>query len=140
MTRVFAFAACVALVACATRPVPTGDAAVTYGGPEPAPSAEVRAPDAPPRITAIWISGRTFSGGDLVRIRVTASTNVALVEMRTFGYGRALIKRDFGKFGSAYHVPVLPPFARIPYTIDFHFIARNTAGAAVTDDAKIDVR
>jgi len=132
--------ACLALASCAAPAVPADDAAVSYGGEQPPVAAEVRTPDAPPRIAAIWVSGRTFSAGDLVRIRVTASTNVALVEMRTFGYGRALVKHDFGKFGCAYHVPVLPPFARFPYTIDFHFIARNTAGVAVSDDAKIDVR
>jgi hypothetical protein len=128
------------LASCASRPVPTDDAAVTYGGEQPRIPAEVRANDAPPHVQAVWISGKTFSGGDLVRIRVTASTNVAIVEMRTFSYGRALIKRDFGKFGLAYHVPVLPPFARFPYKIGFHFIARNSAGTPVEDDASIDVR
>lgn len=128
------------LTSCASRPLPLDDAAITYGGNQPALAADVRANDAPPQIQAVWISGKTFSGGDLVRIRVTASTNVAIVEMRTFSYGRALIKRDFGKFGLAYHVPVLPPFARFPYKIGLHFIARNSAGAPVEADASIDVR
>ena len=78
-----------------------GDAVVSYGDKPPAIQVEVRADDAPPQIQAVWISGKTFKGGDLVRIRVTASTNVAVVEMRTFYGGRALIKHDFGKFGSA---------------------------------------
>jgi hypothetical protein len=128
------------LASCASRPLPLDDAAVTYGSNEPTLPAEVRANDAPPHIQAVWISGKTFSGGDLVRIRVVGSTNIAIVEMRTFSYGRALIKRDFGKFGLAYHVPVLPPFARFPYKIGFHFIARNSAGAPVEADASIDVR
>jgi hypothetical protein len=120
--------------------MPLERAPVAYGGSEPMVAAEVRANAAPPVIQSIWISGKTFKGGDLVRIRVTASTNVAVVEMRTFYGGRALIKHDFGKFGCAYHVPVLPPFARIPYTITFHFVARDSAGTPVGEDAAIDIK
>jgi hypothetical protein len=119
--------------------MPTGNAPVLYGGAAPSVIPDVRAAP-PPIIQSIWISGKTFKGGDLVRIRVTASTNVAVVEMRTFYSGRALIKHDFGKFGCAYHVPVLPPFARIPYTLTFHFIARDTQGVPVSQDAAIDIR
>ena|GEM_PF-1608025 len=114
-------------------------APVTYGGGAPSVAPDVRAA-APPIIQSIWVSGKTFKGGDLVRIRVTASTNVAVVEMRTFYSGRALIKHDFGKFGCAYHIPVLPPFARIPYTLTFHFIARDSQGVPVSEDAAINVR
>ena len=132
---------CIAvLAACSAPRVPLADARVSYGGPEPASAPEVRANDAAPAIQTVWISGKDFKGGDLVRVRVTASTNVAVVEMRTFYGGRALIKHDFGKFGCAYHVPVLPPFARIPYTITFHFVARNSAGKPVAEDAAINVR
>lgn len=129
----------VALTACATPRTALAHAPVVYGGAQPIVAPEVRA-SAPPVIQSIWISGKTFKGGDLVRIRVTASTNVAVVEMRTFYSGRALIKHDFGKFGCAYHVPVLPPFARIPYTITFHFIARDTQGDPIAEDAAINVR
>ncbi len=137
---VLAAAALAILSGCEGRAVPADSTAVSYGGNQPAISAEVRANDAPPQIQAVWISGKTFKGGDLVRIRVTASTNVAVVEMRTFYGGRALIKHDFGKFGCAYHVPVLPPFARFPYTIALHFIARNSVGAPVEEDVAIDIR
>jgi len=129
-----------ALTACSAPRLALARAPVVYGDTEPGVTPDVRAPTAPPVIQAVWISGKTFKGGDLVRIRVTASTNVAVVEMRTFYGGRALIKHDFGKFGCAYHVPVLPPFARIPYTITFHFVARNSAGVPVAEDAAIDIR
>jgi len=132
--------ACAALTSCSAPRVPLADAPVSYGGTMPVVTPDVRAPAAAPIIQAIWISGKTFKGGDLVRIRVTASTNVAVVEMRTFYDGRALIKHDFGKFGCAYHVPVLPPFVRIPYTITFHFIARDSQGVPVAEDAAIDIR
>lgn len=138
--RILLLIAFMALTSCAAQRIPSADATVTYGGNEPALTPETRANDAAPNIQAVWISGKTFSGGDLVRIRVIGSTNVAIVEMRTFSYGRALIKRDFGKFGCAYHVPVLPPFARFPYKIAFHFIARNSAGTPILEDASINVR
>src|SRR5580658_6350934 len=75
------------LSGCAGARVPMDDAVVSYGGKLPDISAETRPNDAPPHIQAVWISGKTFKGGDLVRIRVTASTNVAVVEMRTFSGG-----------------------------------------------------
>jgi len=129
-----------ALTACSAPRLALARAPVIYGGSAPLVTPDVRAPAASPAIQSIWISGKTFRGGDLVRIRAIASTNVAVVEMRTFYGGRALIKHDFGKFGCAYHVPVLPPFARIPYTITFHFVARNSAGVPVAEDAAIDIR
>ncbi len=135
----FVLAVFTILSGCASKTLPTDHAPVFYGGAAPIVAPDVRAAP-PPVIQEIWISGKTFKGGDLVRIRVTASTNVAVVEMRTFSGGRALIKHDFGKFGCAYHVPVLPPFARIPYTITFHFIARDSAGTPVAEDAAIDIR
>ena len=128
-----------ALTACSAPRMPIERAPVLYGGAAPSVVPDVLAAP-PPIIQSIWISGKTFKGGDLVRIRVTASTNVAVVEMRTFYSGRALIKHDFGRFGCAYHIPVLPPFARIPYTLTFHFIARDSAGTPVAEDAAIDIR
>ncbi|HEV3157475.1 MAG TPA: hypothetical protein VGZ00_09050 [Candidatus Baltobacteraceae bacterium] len=95
---------------------------------------------APPRIQEISLSGKSFHGGDLVRIWVLTSTNVAVLEMRTFGYGRALVKRGYGRFEGVFHVPLLPPLVRVSYPIAFQFIARNAHGIAVEDDATIAVR
>ncbi|MGH7707081.1 MAG: hypothetical protein ACREM6_04015 [Vulcanimicrobiaceae bacterium] len=130
---------CAALAACSTG-IQTASAPVTFANNPPSIVPAVRANAAAPRIQAIWISGKAFHGGDLVRMRVIASTNVAVVEMRTFGYGRALHKRDFGQFSGVFHVPLLPPFVRVHYAIHFRFIARNSAGNAVEETAAIAVR
>jgi hypothetical protein len=137
--RVFLVLLLAGLTSCSAPREPVAHAPIFYGGIAPIVAPDVRATP-PPVIQSIWISGKMFKGGDLVRIRVTASTNVAVVEMRTFSGGRALIKHDFGKFGCAYHVPVLPPFARFPYTITFHFIARDSQGDPVAEDAAINIR
>jgi hypothetical protein len=71
---------------------------VERGGCAPTFVAPVRAPEAPPELVAIWLSQPDYGWGDLAHIRVVASTNVALVELRVGPYGRALTKRAPGQF------------------------------------------
>ena len=136
--RIVGLVTVAALVGCPTSP-PTDHATIRDDGAVTV-APEVRSNGALPHIQLVSLSGRTFHGGDLVRIHVVTSTNVAVLEMRTFGYGRAFVKRDFGRFEGAFHVPALPSLLRVGYPIRFELIARNPSGGAVTDEATIDVR
>ena len=126
------------LCGCASAPVVT-DARVRFGGPAPAVSAPVRVNDAPPHIVAVWFSQPGYRWGDIARIDVVASTNVASLEMRVASYSRALRRHGYGRFSGLYHVPLLPPFLRPPYRLGFRFIARNSAGVAARLDASVPV-
>lgn len=113
---------------------------VIYGGALPELVAPDRANEAPPAISTIWFSQATYAWGDLARIALVTSTNVALVEMRVGGYGRALTKKSLGHFDGLYRVPFLPPVLdRFHYAFPFRFIVRNTAGDAVSFDVTVPV-
>lgn len=101
---------------------------IARGGCAPTLAAPVRAPEAPPQLVAVWLSRPDYRWGDLARIRVVASTNVALVELRVGPYGRALTKRAPGQFTGVYRFPFLPPFVHPRWTLTFRFVARTTAG------------
>ena len=113
------------------------DSRITFGGSQPAIVAPVRANDAPPHIVAVWFSEPRYHWGDLARIDVVASTNVASLEMRVASYSRGLRRHAYGEFRGVYHVPLLPPFLRPAYRLPFRFVARNAAGAAERLDASI---
>jgi hypothetical protein len=113
---------------------------VIYGGPFPELAAPNRSNEAPPAISAIWFSQATYAWGDLARIGLVTTTNVALVEMRVIGYGRALTKKSLGHFDGLYRVPFLPPaLDRFRYAFPFRFIVRNPAGAATSVDVTVPV-
>ncbi len=113
---------------------------VIYGGPLPELVAPNRPDEAPPAISTIWFSQATYAWGDLARIALVTSTNVALVEMRVGGYGRALTKKALGHFDGLYRVPFLPPVLdRFRYAFPFRFIVRNTAGDAASFDVTVPV-
>jgi len=110
---------------------------IARGGCAPTIAAPVRAPEAPPELTAIWLSQPDYRWGDLARIHVVASTNVALVELRVGPYGRALTKRAPGQFTGVYRFPFLPPFVHPRYTLTFRFVARTTAGTPTARELSV---
>ena len=112
-----------------TAPAAT-DYRITFGGPRLDIAAPVQANDAPPHIVAVWFSKPRYRWGDLARIDVVATTNVASLEMRVASYSRGLRRHSYGEFRGVYHVPLLPPFLRPAYRLPFRFVARNSAGMA----------
>jgi hypothetical protein len=135
------------LIVAATMPC-AADAAVNesapprviYGGPMPELTAPDRPNEASPAIAAIWFSQATYAWGDLARIALVTTTNVALVEMRVGGYGRALTKKALGHFDGLYRMPFMPPVLdRFHYALPFRFIVRNPAGAAASFDVTVPV-
>jgi hypothetical protein len=110
---------------------------IARGGCVPAVTAPVRLPDAPPELVAVWLSQPDYRWGDLARIRVVASTNVALVELRVGPYGRALTKRAPGQFSGVYRFPFLPPFVHPRWTLTFRFVARTTAGVTTVRELPV---
>jgi hypothetical protein len=105
---------------------------VERGGCAPTFVAPVRAPEAPPELVAIWLSQPDYGWGDLAHIRVVASTNVALVELRVGPYGRAP-----GQFSGVYRFPFLPPFVHPRYTLTFRFVARTATGTATVRELPV---
>jgi len=136
-----------ALIAVAASPfVPRATAAaaetaqVIFGGAVPKIGAPFRPKKAPPAIDAIWFSHPVYAWGDLLRVAVVTTTNVAVVEMRVGSYGRALTKKTFGQFDGVYRVPFMPPLLdRLHYTLPFHFIVRNPAGVAASFDVSVPI-
>ncbi|HEV8020285.1 MAG TPA: hypothetical protein VGP41_03410 [Candidatus Lustribacter sp.] len=113
---------------------------VIFGGPPPELTAPDRPNEAPPAISAIWFSQTAYAWGDLARIALVTTTNVALVEMRLIGYGRALTKKSLGHFDGLYRVPFMPPVLdRFHYALPFRFIVRNPGGDAASFDVTVPV-
>jgi len=110
---------------------------VVRGGCAPTLVAPVRAPDAPPELVAIWLSQPDYGWGDLAHLRVVASTNVALVELRVGPYGRALTKHEPGQFSGVYRFPFLPAFVHPRYTLTFRFVARTATGRATVRELPV---
>ena len=131
---------CTLLAGCAPGPASTVKVPVQYGGIPRYLEPPVRANDAAPQIVAVWFSTRTPHWGEVMRVRVTTSTNAAIVEMHRFGYGRALHKRTYGIFSAVDHVPLLPPFLHPSYTMEVRLTARNSAGKSTSTLATLLVR
>ena len=104
--------------------------------PNPWPKAIVAAPNAPPRIVALWLSstnlvpGRDWSG------RIATTTNVASVEVRTESFSFNATRTAFGQFVFRQHVLDIVPQYKRPYTLIV--IARNAAG--VQAEREIPIR
>jgi len=110
---------------------------------EPAPASTPTAipylaPDAPPQILAFSISANTVSPGDVLSGSVTASSNVASVEVRVAGYSYNMTKTAPGSFELAVTVPSVPRMFRRTYPLVA--IARNTRGDATQRTTQITIR
>jgi len=96
------------------------------------------APDAPPQILAFSISSSTVSPGDTLSGSVTASSNVASVEVRVAGFSYNMTKTSPGVFELAVTVPSVPRMFRRTYPLVA--IARNTRGDATQRTTQITIR
>ena len=121
--------------------VPAAAFTSSFGGCAPLVDPEPRDPGAPAEIQAVWFSQPAYHWGDLARIVVVATSNVALIEMRVVSYGRALTPRGPGRFDGVYRMPFLPPLLdRLQIGLPFRFIARNHAGQPSSYALTIPVR
>lgn len=126
--------ALIGLAACALGA--HAPANVRIGGVERRPPpAPVAAPNASPRIVAIWLSAATLAPLQRFYGTITTSTNVASVEMRTEDFSYNVPRRTFGEFAFDYVMPELPPPVRRHFTM--WITARNAAGAAEAEGIRI---
>ncbi|MGB6984606.1 MAG: hypothetical protein WBD74_01380 [Candidatus Aquilonibacter sp.] len=98
----------------------------------PWPAAAANAPDAPPRILALWINSAAITPGSQWFGRIATTTNVASVEIRTESFSFNATRVAFGQFVFLQHVLDIVPQYKRPYTLQV--IARNAAG---TEDARL---
>jgi len=96
------------------------------------------APDAPPQILSFAISATVVHPGDVLSGSVTASSNVASVEVRVAGYSYNMVKTAPGEFALAVTVPSVPRIFRRTYPLVA--IARNTRGDATQRTTQITIR
>jgi hypothetical protein len=96
------------------------------------------AADAPPEILTFSISATTVHPGDVLSGSVTASSNVASVEVRVAGYSYNMSKTAPGEFSLAVTVPSVPRMFRRTYPLVA--IARNTRGDATQRTTQITIR
>lgn len=96
-------------------------------------------PDAPPRIVGIHLASTVVTPGQTVVGSVTASSNVASVELRIGGYSSTMQKVGVGRFTLAFIVPDLPSFL-LGRTYELDIIARNTRGDSVDRQLPITVQ
>jgi hypothetical protein len=135
-------AACASIatgLAAVPSPAPSASGAPSQvPSPAPTPTIAILPPDAAPQILWWHLSSATPQAGDTLSVVVLTSSNVASVELRIGGYAFNLPKTDVGHFEGAYAVPQLPFF--MSHTLVMQIIARNTAGAAATSNAQIEIR
>lgn len=104
----------------------------------PASSLVVRAPDDPPEIVSFAISEHVVHPGDVLSGSVTASSNVASVEVRVAGYSYVMTKVAPGQFRLAATIPSVPKIFRRTYPLVA--IARNARGDATQTQTQITLR
>ena len=98
----------------------------------PWPAAVANAPDAAPRIVALWMNSASIVPGSQWFGRIATTTNVASVEIRTESFSFNATRVAFGQFIFSQHVLDIVPQYKRPYTLSV--IARNAAG---TEDARL---
>jgi hypothetical protein len=94
--------------------------------PSPWPTPEQLAPDAPPRILALWMNETTIRPGQPWFGRIVTSTNVASVEIRTESFSFVADRPRFGVFDFSQDILDVIPQYRRAYTLEV--IARNARG------------
>jgi hypothetical protein len=105
--------------------------------PNPWPKAIVAAPDAPPRIVALWLSSTNIAPGRDWSGRIATTTNVASVEVRTESFSFNATRVAFGQFVFRQHVLDIVPQYKRPYTL--LVIARNAAGVQAVRQVPVDL-
>ena len=98
----------------------------------------VRGPDEPPQILSFAISANVVHPGDVLSGVVTASSNVASVEVRVAGYSYVMQKVAPGQFRLSATIPSVPKMFRRTYPLVA--IARNTRGDATQRETQITIR
>ncbi len=98
----------------------------------------IAAPNDPPRILFFAISAQVVHPGDILSGSVTASSNVASVEVRVAGYSYPMVKTGPGRFVLSATVPNVPVIFRRTYPLVA--IARNTRGDATERETQITIR
>jgi hypothetical protein len=106
--------------------------------PAPWPTAQVAAPDAPPKILAIWLNSTDVVPGKEWRGRIAAGTNVASVEVRTESFSFNATRTSFGEFAFDQHVLDIVPHYKRAYTL--HVVARNSRGDMAVREIPIVLR
>jgi hypothetical protein len=122
-----------AVTGCEEPPVGTpldAQAATTLRAPWP--TAIANAPDAPPRILALWMNTASIAPGSQWYGRIATTTNVASVEIRTESFSFNATRVAFGQFVFSQHVLDIVPQYKRRYTLQV--IARNAPGA---EDARL---
>jgi len=94
--------------------------------PQPWPVAIIAAPEAPPRILRIWLSGTHLRQGTAIHGAIATTTNVASVEVRTATFSINTPRKAFGQFEFQLKVLMFPPLLK--HTYPLLIIARNAAG------------
>ncbi len=124
-------------------PAPLGSPAPS--SPEPAATPTIAplvvpivAPDALPQILSFSISATLVHPGDVLSGSVTASSNVASVEVRVAGYSYGMTKTAPGQFSLAVTIPDVPKMFRKTYPLVA--IARNTRGDSTERSTQITIQ
>jgi hypothetical protein len=123
--------------ACSSTSEAGGDHSVLVA-PAPWPTPQLRAPNAPPRIQALWMNETTIHVGDVWKGHVVTSTNVASVELRTESFSFVADRPSFGIFDFSQRVLDVIPQYRRAYLL--HVIARNTGGSVAERLVPITIR
>jgi len=134
---------CVALLAllcgCESKPLaPPANLVVAPREPAARPTAQVRAPDAPPHIVRIWMSTLTLRPGAWFDGTIVTSTNVASVEVRTAAFSINSAHVAPGLFQFHTRVLEVPPLSRL-HSYELNVIARNTAGERQVEHVTLSV-
>jgi len=104
----------------------------------PTPGVPIAAPDAPPQILGFSISTNVVHPGDVLSGNVTASSNVASVEVRVAGFSYNMTKTEPGRFFLSAVVPNVPKMFRRTYPMVA--IARNARGDATQVTTQITIQ
>ena len=133
-----ALAVLMLLTACATRVDLPENLTVSS-----APPPKMRSgPDldfaATPAIAQIWLSSLVLTRGSTWSGRITTSSNVASVEVRTDSFSFSVPRVAPGTFAFAYAIPDLPPYLRRRFML--HVVARNAGGDRFDEPFPIEIQ
>jgi cytochrome oxidase Cu insertion factor (SCO1/SenC/PrrC family) len=102
------------------------DARAVVASPNPWPTPRITAPNAAPRILALWMNETSIPSGSNWYGRAITSTNVASLEIRTESFSFVAERPTFGNFRFSQHMLDMVPYYKRPYQL--YVIARNAAG------------
>ena len=126
------------LAACSQAVNGRVDPGRVLAAPSPWPTPEVLAPNASPRILALWMNETTIHVGRVWNGQIVTSTNVASVELRTESFSFVADRLGFGIFVFSQTVLDVIPQYRRAYLL--RVIARNARGDAAERLVPIVIR